>query len=98
MTTIRQRLENFFFAPSDGRVLSALRIVVGGAVLVKAIWILPFIENLFGQHGYLQANLMDALMGENLTSWMAHQGVSEAHYNLILYGCFYLQALSALLF
>ena len=98
MIKIKTLLTNFFLAPSEGRVLSALRVVVGGAIFIKVLWIFPHLENLFGQHGYLQANLMEKLMGANLASWLAQHEIVNDRYTLILYSCFTLQLVSAFCF
>lgn len=99
---MRERLvvaaRNFFLAPSRGEVLSALRIVVGSMMFLKGLFLLPHIDSLYGQFGYLQAPLMEAVGGGNIASWAVDAGISQRTYSLYLHLFFGVHLLSAVSF
>jgi hypothetical protein len=42
---------DFFFTPTDGRALAAIRIVVGLGILAESMAVWPSIDKLFGPFG-----------------------------------------------
>jgi Vitamin K-dependent gamma-carboxylase len=95
---LKARLRDFFFRPSSGEILSALRIVVGAMMLLKALFLLPHLEDLFGEYGYLQSRLMDAIGGENISSWLIKNGFSGERFSVALHVYFVAHILSAFFF
>jgi hypothetical protein len=93
MEKVIDRLRDFWLKPSVGYPLAALRIVIGYMVLFESLACLPNIDDLYGQMGYFQAHLMDALVGASLPGLSARWGVSPEAYSLFLRGLYALQML-----
>jgi hypothetical protein len=91
-------LRRFFFNPSLGFPLAALRIVIGYMVVLETALVFPNIDDLYGQLGYFQSHLMDALAGPSLPGVMAHLGVHNAAYSVFLRGFYLLHCLLGILF
>ena len=85
---IYQAISNFFLRPSDGRMLAVLRLVIGFAVFSEALLVLPHIDGLYGQQGYLQSHLMEAIAGPTLPSWSARLGIDSVNFAHILKAIF----------
>lgn len=96
--SLKKSLHDFFLRPSSGEILSALRIVVGAMMLLKALFLFPHLEDLFGEYGYLQSRLMDAIGGENLSSWLIKNNFSGERFSLALNAYFLAHTFSAFFF
>jgi hypothetical protein len=97
MQRVKSFFEEFFFKPSIGYPLAAIRIVIAYMVISEFIFIYPNIEDLYGQYGYFQTGLMDALNGMSLPGLMAHLGFTGAPYVLFLRGFYILHLILAIL-
>jgi len=91
-------LEKFFFKPSTGEALSVLRIAIGLGMLLKGLFLFPHMMDLYGPYGYLQAPLMVAIGGENISSWSLEHGISTAAYSSALHVFFVVHLLAAFCF
>ena len=95
---IKDGLETFFFRPSSGEVLAVLRIAIGLGMFVKGLFLFPHMMDLYGPYGYLQAPLMVAIGGENISSWSIEHGISTAMYSQALHIFFVVHLLAAFCF
>lgn len=95
---ITRYFREFFLRPSSGEILSVLRIVLGTMMLIKGAFLFPHLEDLFGQYGYLQATLMDAIGGENFVSWLQKREFTGWRFSAILHAFFLVHLGSALAF
>lgn len=91
-------VQDFFLKPTTGELLSLLRIVVGTMMFLKAAWLFPHIDDLYGQYGYLQAHLMDAVIGPNISSWAVKNGITAAQYSAFLHVFFVVHMIAGLSF
>ncbi|MBI3507539.1 MAG: HTTM domain-containing protein [Proteobacteria bacterium] len=89
--------ERFFLAPTLGRSLAALRIVVGGAMLYEALSLFPYINDLYGRYGYLQAELIEALTGHAIPGTLAKMGMSSSAHSTLLQGFYFVHLALAFL-
>lgn len=84
LKNLREGWNRFFLAPSDGKALSAIRIVLGAAMLVEALVLWPYINDLFGPMGYLQSHLLDFLTGPTIPGLAIKHGVPVSSYLVFL--------------
>ena len=89
-------LKRFFLTPSDGTTLSCLRIVVGLAIFFECLVLFPHLNGLYGQYGYLQTHLMDALAGATIPGALARLGVSAESFSTLIHVLFFVQLVTAL--
>ncbi|RZA07948.1 MAG: hypothetical protein EOP11_06275 [Proteobacteria bacterium] len=82
------RAQNFFFAPSDGRGLASLRIVLGAAMVIEALLVFPYLLQLYGPFGYLQADLIEAITGRAIPGLLHRAGLDPGVYSMLLTGFF----------
>lgn len=97
LTKLRARLGEFFLAPSDGRVLAAIRIVIALSILVEAVGVLPHLDELYGQYGFLQADIIEFLTGVAIPGFLARHGVEPAVFAQIFRVFFAVHVLAAFL-
>lgn len=98
MKTLTRHWNKFFLTPSTGEALSVLRIVVGLMMFLKALFLLPHADDLYGQFGYLQSHLMESISGGNLTTWAAKNGIVGEQYSTYLHIFFVVHIVSAFTF
>jgi hypothetical protein len=98
LQTLGSRLNNFFFAPSDGRGLASLRIVLGAAMAIEALLVFPYIIELYGPFGYLQADLIEAITGRAIPGLLHRAGLDPGTYGLVLTSFFLVHFSFALAF
>lgn len=91
-------LREFFTAPSDGRGLAALRIVLGAAMVVEALLVFPYLVQLYGPFGYLQADLIEAITGRAIPGLLSRAGLDPTAYGALLTGFFLVHLSFALAF
>ena len=84
MKRFKDGWNRFFLAPSQGEALSALRIVVGLAMLVEAVVLWPYRNELFGPMGFLQVHLLDFLTGPTIPGLAVQHGVPVGTYLVFL--------------
>jgi Vitamin K-dependent gamma-carboxylase len=82
---IRTQLQAFFLTPSTGETLSLLRVVIGIAMLTEAIRVFPYLDQLYGPYGYLQADLIEALTGMAIPGMLAKIGITDSAYLIWLH-------------
>lgn len=91
-------LREFFTAPSDGRGLAALRIALGAAMVVEALLVFPYLVQLYGPFGYLQADLIEAITGRAIPGLLSRAGLEPSLYGALLTSFFLLHLSFALAF
>lgn len=94
MNQIKDFLWSLFFKPSSGKPLAALRIVLGVAMLAESIMIWPYLNQLYGQYGYLQSDLIEAMTGSAIPGWLASLGVTPETHSILLHGFYALHIAS----
>ena len=75
-----KKIQSYFYSPTPGYPLAALRIVLGIAMLTEAVRLFPFLEELYGQFGYLQAKLIEALTGPAIPGFFLDRGIDSDLY------------------
>jgi hypothetical protein len=97
-TTIRDRLEEFFFAPGSARPLAVLRIALGLCLLAQVFLLRHAVSEFFTADGLIQGDLSAALTDPSLPqlSWfdplLTHYGISQLSFVTAL-GWFYIASL-----
>src|ERR1044072_5008618 len=76
---------DFFYSPSDGCSLAAVRIVVGLGILAESLEIFPYVDKLFGPYGYLQTQFLDYITGPSIPGVALNMGVSPEFYTRFLH-------------
>jgi hypothetical protein len=76
--------QRFCLSPSSGLALDALRIVVGLGMAVEALLVFPYLLELYGQSGFLQADLIEALSGPALPGLLENAGIKGVTFAWLL--------------
>jgi pimeloyl-ACP methyl ester carboxylesterase len=66
-----KQIQSFFFAARDAKALGAFRIALGIMLMVEASLVAPYLQELFGPHGFLDADLMRVISGPSLPGYAA---------------------------